>query len=123
MVLDVVVRVPGLLRAVPHLHETHAALDQSPGDEHLPRLSAFAVHFTNGLGLAADVERVRGIHLHAIRELERFDPCAQPAIIRPALEIDLVEAAQRVELLSLALLAHAMILEVADRVLEVGNCY
>jgi hypothetical protein len=71
--LDVVVAVPRLAVAVPHLHETHATLDQSAGDKKLPSLRAVAVHFADVLRLAADVESVAGIHLHPIGQLEGLD--------------------------------------------------
>ena len=50
---EVVVVVPRLARAVPDLHEPHAALDQPPGDQDLPGLHAGAVH-------VADVLAARG---------------------------------------------------------------
>ncbi len=71
--VDVVVVVPRLAVAVPHLHEPHAALDQPPGDEHLPRLHAVAVQVEDVLRLAADVERVGRFDLHAVGQLERLD--------------------------------------------------
>jgi hypothetical protein len=55
------------------LDEAHAALEQPAGDEHLPRLHAFAVHLADCLGLARDVECVGGVHLHAVGELKRLD--------------------------------------------------
>ena len=48
---EVVVAVPRLALAVPDLHEPHAALDQPPGDQHLPRLHAGAVHVADRLRL------------------------------------------------------------------------
>ena len=76
---DIVVTVPRLSSAVPHLHETHAALQQTPGDQHLPGLQAFAVHLADVLGLLRKIKCFVGFHLHAKGKFERlsarFEQC------------------------------------------------
>src|SRR5690606_29100432 len=64
--LNVVVIVPWLTGAVPHLHVTHASFDQAPRDEYLSSLSSRTVHIEDVLRLAGGVECVRGLHLHTI---------------------------------------------------------
>ena len=65
--------------AVPELHEAHAALEQPPRDQRLP-----AVHARRRtarrivLRLAADVERLGRLHLHAEGQLERLDARLEP---------------------------------------------
>ena len=46
VLLDVIVTVPRLARAVPELNEAHAAFEQAPRDERLPGVNAFAVKLT-----------------------------------------------------------------------------
>ena len=65
--------VPWLAGAVPDLHEAHAALQQPPADEDLPRLHAFTVHVSDMFRLFGDIERVGGVHLHAVGELVGLD--------------------------------------------------
>ncbi len=64
---DVVVVVPRLAFAVPDLDEAHAAFDQSPSNQNLPRLRAGTVGFEDVFWLAADIERLFGIALHPER--------------------------------------------------------
>jgi hypothetical protein len=71
--LEVVVAVPRLALAVPHLHEAHAFLDHAAGVQHLPRLHTLAVHLADVLGLLRQVEDVARLHLHAVGQLERLD--------------------------------------------------
>ena len=70
ILLDVVVIVPGLARAVPHLHKADAAFEQTAGNEQLPGLCAGTVHLADVFGLLLNVERIGGINLHPIGELE-----------------------------------------------------
>ena len=49
---QIIVVVPGLAVAVPHLHKTHASFDQPPGDENLPGLRARAVQLANVMWFA-----------------------------------------------------------------------
>ena len=70
---DVVVVVPRLTFAVPQLHVSHAAFDETPGDQQLPRLVAGPVRIEHVLRLARDVERVGRLELHAGRELKRMN--------------------------------------------------
>ena len=100
--LDVVVAVPGLAGAVPHLHEAHAALQQPPRDHHLPRLQSFAVHLVDVLRLLRQIERVVGLHLHAIGEFERLDARLEQRIVLPRASRCLpIQFGQQIELLAL----------------------
>ena len=65
--------VPGLAGAVPDLHEPHAALDQPPGDQDLPGLQPGPYSVADVLRLAADVERLGRLGLHAEGQFERLD--------------------------------------------------
>ena len=72
--VEIAVLVPDF---VEQLHEAHAALDQSPGQQaivgerRLARLGA--VHVENVLRLLGEVHQLRGAGLHAIGHLERVD--------------------------------------------------
>ena len=74
VLLEIAVLVPGF---VEQLHETHAALEQAPGQQavvgerRLARLGA--VHVENVLRLPRQVHQFRGAGLHAIGHLERVD--------------------------------------------------
>ena len=91
---DVVVAVPGLDVAVIKLHEPHAPLDQSPGDQELPRLNARPIGVADVLRLLLDVEGVGGGHLHAIGQLEAGDPRFERIVFGPRLEVAAVELGQ-----------------------------
>ena len=85
---QIVVAVPWLSGAVPNLHESHAALDQPPGNEQLPRLHAGPVHVADILRLAAHVERFGRLGLHAKSQLERADAGVQCGTVAAALADD-----------------------------------
>ncbi len=108
------------------LHETNASFHQPPRQQALPaenvgRGLIDSVEAPGRVALPAQIECFRSLALHAKSQLERFDPRAQPAVKRPAREIDLVEPPQRVELGSLPILAHMMILEVVNRVAQIRD--
>ena len=67
---QVVVAVPGLSLAVPHLHVANAALNKPTGDQELSGFRIETVGLLDVLRFAFDVERVGGFHLHPIGELE-----------------------------------------------------
>ena len=84
---QIVVAVPRLAIAVPHLDEPHAPFDQPPGDQNLPGLIAGAIHVEDVLRLAADVERLGHFGLHPIGQLERLDPRVELRIVAPLVRV------------------------------------
>ena len=116
--LEVVVAVPRLALAVPDLHEAHAALDQPAGDQNLPGLHAGAVHVADVLRLAADVERLGRLGLHAEAKLERLDAGFERGIVLPRLQVARVEPVQQVELLALLRRRDAIVADVLDQLLD-----
>ena len=116
--LEVVVAVPRLAGAVPDLHEPHAALDQPAGDENLPGLHAGAVHVADVLRLAADVERLGRLGLHAEAELERLDAGLERGVVLPRLQVAGIEPLQQVELLALLRQRDAVVADVLDELLD-----
>ena len=95
---NVVVIVPRLAGAVPHLNEAHASFNQALRDEQLPGLRPFAVHLANGLRLPADVERVRGVQLHAVSQFKGLDARFQLRVLPALLQVPLVQLLQQIEL-------------------------
>ncbi len=85
----------------------------------MPRLRAFAVHFANGLGLARNVERIRGIHLHAISKFERLHARFEARIGSATLGMLLVELLQEIELGALFIERERFIFDVLDEFLDV----
>ena len=65
--------VPGLVLALPNLHETHAAFKQAPRYKRLPPVYRFAVHRQNMFRLFAHVKRVGRFSLHAERKFVRLN--------------------------------------------------
>ena len=60
--------------AVPDLHEAHAALEQPAGDQQSAGPATPGPYMSRMcLRLAADVEGVGGLGLHAVGQLERLD--------------------------------------------------
>src|SRR6185312_3659284 len=98
---EIVMIVPRLPRAVPDLDEAHAALDEPPRDENLPRLGSFSIHFADVFRLARDVERVGGVRLHAIRQFEGLDARLELRVLLVLPEMALVELLQQIKLLLL----------------------
>ena len=85
--LEVVVMVPGLPCAVPELHEPHAALKQPPRRQKLSGVNARAVHRADVRGLLADVERLGGLRLHPVGQLERLDSGFQISLVLALVEV------------------------------------
>ena len=73
MLLEIGVAVPGQGVAVVNLNEAHPSLDQSACNERLPPVHGIAVGLSHMGWLAADVEGVHGLQLHAGGQLVRLD--------------------------------------------------
>ena len=56
------------------------------------------VESADGVGLATDVKGFRCLALHAVGQLERFDPCLERRVVRPGRRMALVEPAHQIEL-------------------------
>ena len=95
---DVVVVVPRLPFAVPHLHEADAALDQPPGDQDLPGLHARPVHVEDMLRLAAHVEGFGRVALHLVGQLERLNARFERRVGRPCGQVPRIQLLHQVEL-------------------------
>ena len=76
---------------MPHLHETHTALDQPPRNEQLPRMRPLPVQFADVFGFAVHVKRVGRLHLHAVRQLERLDARLELRVLLPAGRVATIE--------------------------------
>ena len=118
--LEVVVVVPGLAVAVPELDEADPALEQPPGRQELPGVDAGAVHLADRLRLLGDVERVGGLGLHPVRQLERLDARLELGLAAAAVEVPPVELGQQVELGALGLRADRAVPDVRDQLLDLG---
>ena len=116
----IVVAVPRLAGAVPQLHEPHASLDQPAGDQQLPGLDAGAVHVADVLRLAADIERLGRLGLHAEAQLERADAGFERRVVLPRLRVASVEAFEQIELLALLGQRDAIVADVLDQLLDLG---
>ena len=97
-------------RAAVELHEPHAALDQSAGQqaepaEALGRRVVQAVEELRLVGLAGQVDGLGGLGLHAKRQLVALDPGVELGLVEPGVEMAAIELAQEVELAALALRA------------------
>ena len=101
---DVGVRIPVVRRAnVDQFDEAHAALDQPPRDDALPRKTFRAaaletVKFHRGVGLLREIQHLRHFHLHTEGGLERLDPRRERRISRPRLLMLAVEPRQQAQL-------------------------
>src|SRR5262245_9898208 len=102
ILLDLLVIVPRLSRAMPELHEAHATLEQPPRDQCLPPVHTVSINIANMLRLPRHIERLRRFRLHAKRQLERFNTRIE-SWIEPLPPMLLVERAQQIELLPLRL--------------------
>ncbi len=126
--LEVAVLIPWLKAAggVVKLDEAHAALHQAARQQALPA-EGFRVFLIDAveplrrLGFAGQVEGVGRLHLHAVGQLKGFDASAQPAVLGTLRAVQVVEAAKGVQLEALPVRAHTVVLEVADRILQVGD--
>ena len=70
------------------------------------------------LRLAADVERLGRLGLHAEAQLERLDAGLQRGIVLPGLQMASVEPVQQVELLALLRRCDAIVANVLDELLD-----
>src|SRR5204863_8032441 len=115
-----VVVVPRLAAAAPDLDEADAALQQAAGDEQLPAVDAGAVGLAHLRRLAADVEGVGGLGLHAVGQLERLDAGLQLRVVRPLPAVQAVEAQHQVELAALLGEGDGRVVDVLDQPADVG---
>src|SRR5262249_45977896 len=102
------------------LDEAHALLQQPAGDQQLPSLDAGPVPVADILRLAADIEGVLSVVLHAVGQLERLDARLELRVGSAALQVALVELAQEVELLALLSLVDGGVADVFDEPLKGG---
>src|SRR5262249_18752686 len=93
---QIVVAVPGLTGAVPDLDEADAFFQEPAGNEKLPALNAGAVQSADVPRLAVDVERIFGIALHAISQLEGLNAGFELSIVLPLPLMALVQLGQQV---------------------------
>ena len=117
---QIVVIVPGLARAVPHLNEAHAFFNQAPRDEQLPGLRPVPVQLANMFRLAADVERVRGVHLHPVSQFKRLNARLQLRVLLALLQMPLVEFLQQTKLIPLFPRRRAVVSDVLDELFNPG---
>ena len=118
--LDVIMAVPWLARPVPDLHEPHATLDEAPRDEHLPALHAGAVEIADVLGLAANIECVRRIHLHAIRQFEGLHAGFELRVVLTAILVLVIEVLEKIKLSALLLGSDIRVPNILDQLIEFG---
>ena len=127
--LQVAVLVPGLKAAggVVKLHEPNAPLDQPPRQqalaaEDLGRLLVDAVESPRRLGLPARGRRHRGPASACDRPARTIRSAAPSRLSSSrSVAVQLVEPPEGVELRALAIRAHPVVLQVADRVFQVGD--
>ena len=120
LIFDVVVVIPGLALTVPDLYETHAAFEQTAGDEELAGLSGVAVHFLNVFGFFGDVEGVAGFHLHVVGEFEGVDARVEFLILGSGGKMFFVELLQQVDLFSLIVAGCVFAFDELDQFFEFG---
>src|SRR5689334_22519081 len=103
MLCQIIVTIPGLSGAGPNLDEAHAPLQQSAGDEDLPRLRAGAVEIENMLWLLCNIKGVRSIGLHAIGHFEGLDAGLELRFMLALLQMLLIQCKQKIKLTPLLL--------------------
>lgn len=86
---------------IPDLDVAHAAFEEPAGDQELAGVDPGAVHLSDVLGLARDVEGVAGFRLHAIGQLERLDAGLELGFLVATLDVVAVQFKQQVELIEL----------------------
>src|SRR3954469_13813626 len=95
---EIVMVVPRLTFTVPDLDKSNAAFEEAAGDQQLPGLCACAIQVADVLGLFSDVERVRGVNLHAVGQFERLDTSFELAVPSAAAGMLLVQGVEQVKL-------------------------
>src|ERR1051325_7765437 len=103
VLLQIIMVVPRLARTMPHLHKANTTFEQTPGNQQLPCLRPFAIHFPDILRLLFDVEGIGRIDLHAIGQFEGLDTRFELRILSAALRVLLVKLVKQIELLPLFL--------------------
>ena len=95
---DVVVVVPRLAVTVIDLHHADAFLDQTASHQAAASEIVIAVAGAHGFGLLGDVENFRRFGLHAEGDLGGLDGGFELRVRAFALDVDLVQLAQQIEL-------------------------
>src|SRR5262249_55196025 len=113
VLLDLVVIVPGLARAVPKLHVAHAPLEEPAGNERLRAMPARAIKVLNVPRLARDVEGLGRFELHAEGQLEGLNPRVE-AIVGAAGAMLGIEPREQIELPPLSRRRGLRMLDVLD---------
>ncbi len=84
----------------------------------LPRLRPLPVHVADVLRLFRNIECIRGIHLHPVREFEGLHPRFELRIVGAFLLMIGVELLQQIELLPLLAERNVRVANVLDELLD-----
>src|SRR5204862_6090890 len=94
--------------------------DEATGDQNLTGLCSFAVAIEDVLRLAADVERLGRLALHAVSELKAVDAGVECGIEAPLLLVATVEGRQSIELPPLYVGRQPGVFHVLDQLVDLG---
>src|SRR4029077_1233971 len=126
--LEVAMLVPRLKAAagVVELHEPYAPLDeasrqQALAAERLGLLPPDAVEVLHPVRLPRQVEGVGGLHLHAVGQLEGLDAGRGTTVSAAFRRVEAVQETQGVEFPALTARRDLVVLQIADRVLQVRD--
>ena len=119
--------IPGVVGGgVKELHEPHPPLDQSTGQQALAA-KEFGSRFAGSVklvccfALPGQIERFGGFPLHAKRQFERGDPGVELAVGLAALLVELVQAAEGIELGSLMVERSGLVGDIGNRILQISD--
>ncbi len=83
---------------MPNLDETNPSFHEAPGDEDLSCLGSLTVQFPDMLRFAADIEGIRSVHLHAVRQFETLDSSFELGIDGSSLAMSFVKLLEEIQL-------------------------
>src|SRR5881394_1228837 len=98
ILLQILVIIPGLAGATPHLDEANAAFQQTARDQQLTTVGAAPVGVARLVGFSSDVEGVCRLALHAISEFEGGDARLESGVLRPDGGMLLVQSSHQIKL-------------------------
>ncbi len=117
--LDIVMTVPRLAIAMPDLDKADAPFEQPARRQQLAPLHSVAIELPHGRGFARDRKRIRRLHLHAIRELERLDSRLELRFVLPLCGVLCIHGVQQIELGPLVGTRGRKILDMLDQLIDV----
>ena len=100
------------------LDEADAAFDEAPSDEHFGAEFGGAVHLAYGGGFFIDIKGFGGLGLHFESHFEGFDAGFELGVFLEGLGVHLVELMDEIELVSLAIWAGELVMDIEEDLIE-----